>query len=80
MTDREDIKTAVKEALQEEMKTFYVEREQHYQDHQFIKEFREWCTDTKSTVSKTLIKMLVIGILSLVVIGFVFWGREHIVK
>lgn len=35
--DYDAIKQAVKDAMKEEMKAFYIDREEHYQHHQFIK-------------------------------------------
>jgi len=80
MMDESTVKAAVKEAFKEEMSAFYVEREQHYQDHQFIKELREWCVQTKSTVLKTVVKVVVGGALALLFLGFIFKVKEHIVK
>ena len=33
MTDLETIRNAVRDVMQEEMKAFYIDREEHYQHH-----------------------------------------------
>lgn len=80
MSDEEKkiIKEAVKEALQEEIKPFYIEREQHYQDHQFITSLRKWCEDTKSTIWRTILRVVVMALLGLMVMGFILWGYKNI--
>lgn len=72
---KEIIKAAVVEALQEEIKPFYIERETHYQDHLFIKEAREWLDNIKSTMWKTIAKAVVAGLIGLLILGFIFWGK-----
>lgn len=72
---KEMIKAAVVEALQEEIKPFYIEREAHYQDHLFVKELREWLNSSKSTIWKTTIKIGITGLIGLLILGFIFWGK-----
>lgn len=77
---QEEIKKAVKEALQESVAQFYADREQHYQDHQFVRDLRDLFVNIRSTATKTFIGIFITGIISLVVLGFIFWGRNHIGK
>ncbi len=75
--NREELKAIVAEALNDEIKPFFIEREQHYQDHCFIKSFREWCDETKSTAWKMILRGLM-GILGLLLIGgFIYYIRTH---
>jgi len=78
MSDKEIIKEAIREFIEEEDKTFFVDRETHYQDHLFISDLREWCEGIKSTFWKTIAKAVVMGIIALLILGFIFWGREHL--
>lgn len=78
MTDKEIIKEAIRELLEEENKSFFVERESHYQDHLFIKDMRDWCEGIKSTFWKTTAKAVVMGIIGLLILGFIFWGKGHL--
>jgi len=74
---RAEIKEAVKEALREEIEPLYVDREVHYQHHQFIQDLIDWMEDCKGTFRSTVVRALVWGLLSLLVFGFIFFGREH---
>ncbi len=75
--DRVELKAIIAEALNEEIKPFFVEREQHYQDHCFIKSFREWCDDTKSTIWTIVLKG-VVGIVGILLIaGFIYYLKTH---
>ncbi len=74
---REELKAILTEALQDEIKPFFVEREQHYQDHCFIKSFREWCNETKSTFWKAILKGVVLAVGILLVSGFIYWLKTH---
>lgn len=75
MTDKEIIKQAVKEAFKEEMKQFYVDREIHYQHHQFIADWIEWTKQCKSTVLKTALTVFMAAALGLMALGFYIKSR-----
>jgi hypothetical protein len=70
MTDKETIKEAVREAFQEELKAFYIDRETHYQHHQFLGGIIKWCEQCKSIVLKTIVTAVVGGVIALLVIGY----------
>jgi hypothetical protein len=72
-----EIKTAVKETLNEEVKAFYVDRETHWEDHQFLGGFRRWIDDTKSTAWRAIIGAVVVGAIGLLVLGFAVWGGKR---
>jgi hypothetical protein len=59
----QDIKTAVTEAMREEMKDFYIDRETHYQDHLFMKSIREFMDNCKVSAIKTVVGAVVLFIL-----------------
>ena len=46
--EQKEIVEAVREAMREEMKDFYIDRETHYKDHEFILGLREWTKNFKS--------------------------------
>lgn len=73
----EEIKAAVKEGLQESVAQFYIERERHYQDHQFVSDLRELFDGIRSTATKTIVGILITSIIGLLILGFVFWGRHQ---
>lgn len=68
--EREAIKEAVKEALGEELKSFYIDRETHYKQHQWLKDVMVYCEQCKSVMLKTLITIIVGGAIGLMMIGF----------
>jgi hypothetical protein len=74
---KELIKQAVKEALQEEIKPFYVDREIHYQHHEFIGELIQWSNKIKTTAIGTIVRTLIWGLIGLIILGFIFWGKGH---
>lgn len=76
--EKEELKDAIKEVLHAEIKPFYIEREMHYQDHQFIKEVREFIGSIKSTTSRTVVGIVVTALIGLVVLGFILWSKKHI--
>lgn len=69
----EDIKLAVTEAMQDQMKDFYIERETHYQDHQFIAELRKFTEACKIGFVGSVVSWLVKILFYLVLGGFIFW-------
>lgn len=75
--DKELIKQAVSEAIEEKLGKFFIEREQHYQDHLFVKDVREGIGEAKKTVRKTFFIILVTGILSLLSYGLIYLGKKH---
>lgn len=74
----EEIKCAVREAIKDEMNVFYVEREQHYQDHEFLKGLREFRDSIKSTSLKTILSLVITALAGLLVFGFIMWGKTHL--
>lgn len=71
------VKAAIKETFDEEIKPFYIDRERHYQDHLFITDMREWISSIHNTTTKTIVGILITAGLSLLVLGFIFWGKNH---
>jgi len=65
-----EIKEAVGEAIDEKMRDFYIDRETHYKQHEFLGDMMQWVDDCKSTASKTIVRILVYGIIGTIMIGF----------
>lgn len=64
--------------LRAELKSFTIDREQHYQDHQFLKELREWVGNIKSTSVRAVVTAMVVALIGLVVAGFIVWSKKNI--
>ena len=65
-------------SLRAELETFHVDRETHYQDHQFLKELREWVGSIKSTTIRTVVAAIVLAVVGLLIGGFILWGKKNI--
>ena len=74
---KEEVKDAVKESMEETMKSYYVEREGHYLDHVFVRDVRNIFGLVKSNTVKTIITVVVVGLLGAIVTGLIFWGKSH---
>jgi len=70
--DKELIKSAVKEAFKEELQQFYIDRETHYQHHQFLAEWIDWTKQCKSILLKTVLTFFAAAALGLMALGFYF--------
>lgn len=72
------IKEAIKDAIHVELGQYKVDKEQHYKDHIFLNDLREWSGSIKSTFWKTLVRFFVSGMVLLTLLGFIVWGESHI--
>jgi len=73
---RDEIKEIVKEAIQEELQGFYVERERHYQDHQFVGTLREKCHSISNIVVALIVTAIIGGFFTLIGWGVSFWKSK----
>lgn len=80
--DEERLKAAVSEAVSEvlddKLKGFWVEREKHWQHHQFIDELIQFTSRCKGTTIKAIVNCAVYGLIALLVLGFMFWGKTNL--
>ncbi len=72
---KEELQLAIQEVMRNEMKSFYVEREQHYQDHCFIKDLRITRDRITSTATKTAVGSIIVAVLTLIVWGAATWVK-----
>lgn len=75
---REDIKSAVAEAIEEKLGEFYIERQKHFEHHQFIDGVMTTAEKVKGTACKTITMSSVVGLLTIIVLGFVAWIRHQL--
>jgi hypothetical protein len=66
------VEEAVRAAMKEELKLFYIDRKQHYDDHEFIKDVR----DSAEKVRGAACKATTYGILALFG-GWLLWSFRH---
>ena len=76
--DQETIKAALRDVMREEMQSFYVEREEHYQHHQFIRELKGGIDSCQSIVRKVTITTIIGGVIVVLVLGVVQWIKNAI--
>ncbi len=70
---KEDVKEIIDEAIENKVKDFYINREEHYQHHQFVKSFIELMQTSRKTAMRVIIGSATVAVIGLVVAGF--WGR-----
>jgi predicted Rdx family selenoprotein len=78
MTELDTIKTAVRDVMQEEMKAFFIDREEHYQHHQFIKGLKTGIEGCQSLVGRITLITIIGGIATVLVLGVVAWIRKQV--
>ena len=69
---RDEVKSAVAEAIDEKLSQFWVDRELHFEHHKFIDRWMKWSDDASKTIWRTIIKAVIITILSLIALGALF--------
>lgn len=78
MTELDTIKTAVRDVMQEEMKAFFIDREEHYQHHQFIKGLKTGIEGCQSLVGRITLITIIGGVAIVLVLGVVAWIRKQV--
>ena len=72
---RQSIRDDIKEAVHENLGAYKIPKEQHYIDHLFISEWREWQSTIKSATLKAVVGVVVVAAGTLIFTGF-FFERE----
>lgn len=67
------ISAAVAKSIEKELGSYKVDKEQHYKDHLFLNDLRNWYGDIKSSFWKSLVAALVPALLMLLFVGFAAW-------
>jgi len=74
--DYDLVKKAVTEAMKAEMKDFYIDREKHYQHHEFLEGLINFSKSWKSNCGKAVSNIVVGGLFLLILWGFISWGSK----
>lgn len=69
---------SVKEAVQSELGAYKVPKEQHYKDHEWLLDLREFTSNVKSTAVRTIVGLFISGLFGIIILGFIFWGKKKI--
>lgn len=75
---KEELKEAVAEAIHDKLGEFYIERQKHYEHHQFIDGIITTSEKIKGTACKTITTSGIIGLLAILVVGFIAWIKQHL--
>ena len=67
-------------AIDAKLGQFYIDRETHYQDHEFVQSLRKWTEEAKGTVLRAVVKTVVAAGFFLLLFGFIVWGKGHFGK
>ena len=73
---KEELKSAVEEAIDEKLSQFWVDRELHYKHHEFIDKWMKWADDASKTIWHSIIKAIVLFVLGLIALGFFISYRK----
>jgi hypothetical protein len=74
----DEVEAAVGRAIDAKLGQFFIDRETHYKDHEWLRELRKWTEEAKGTVLRVVIRLLVYAALGLTLLGFIVWGgKEH---
>ncbi len=78
---KEEIKQIIHDGLSDaidvKVRDFYIERETHYQHHQFTANLIRIIDKIQSATVKTITGIVITGIITLLVLGIIFWGRQQ---
>lgn len=74
--NEEQLTHVIETALENKLGKFFVEREQHYLDHVFVKDVRETTDKIKGTACGVVTKAGMTGIITLLLYGVWYWLTE----
>lgn len=69
---KQEIRNDIKLAVHENLGAYKIPKEQHYLDHLFVSELREWQHSVKNTTMKAIIGAIVVAAGTLLFWGFLF--------
>jgi len=75
---KKTIEKTIKETIEHELGSYKVPKEQHYQDHLFISEWRQWQESIRNSFWRSVVAIMIASIASLLVLGFILFGKEHL--
>lgn len=67
----------IRAIIKAELGPYKVNKEQHYLDHTFLKEFRKWYDNINSTFWKSIVISIVGFLFGIMLLGFVVWSSFY---
>lgn len=74
---KDAVRGAVKEAVDEALKPFYIERETHYQHHEFLGKFIDLSNTVLNSGCAAAAKIVIGAMFALLLFGFIMWGKHN---
>lgn len=72
-----EIKQVIEDAIEEKMQQYWVDRETHYRQHDFIDRLMSWSDTISNSFLRAIATALTMAIIGLILLGFILWGRNH---
>ena len=73
--DEKTLKRIVADVIDDKFASFYVDPEKHYQEHLWLSDIIAWSDKVKTSVIKSIVRCVVVGMLGLMVVGFVLFSK-----
>ncbi len=74
---QQEIRQDIKSAIETELGAYKIPKEQHYQDHLWLKDWRDWQNNIKNSVWKSIVGIAIMAISALLLYGFIFFGKAN---
>lgn len=75
--NKDEIKQIIEDAIEEKMQQYWVDREKHYQQHDFIDRLMSWADTISNSFLRAIATAITLAIIGLIVLGFILWGKNH---
>lgn len=72
--EKEELKFIVKEAADEKIREFWIDRETHFRHHEFIDSWMRWSDRVSSVAVQTVVGSVIVFMIGLLALGFAIFG------
>lgn len=76
-TDKEELHKAVQAAVHESLGAYIIPKEQHFKDHLWLNEWREWQSNLTSTFWRSIVGIVITTVAMLLLFGFILFGKVN---
>lgn len=75
--EKQGIRDLIKESVHENLGAYVIPKDQHYKDHLWLSEWREWQDNIKSNFWKEVVRTVLMVIMGLLLLGFILFGKSN---
>lgn len=75
--EKQGIRDLIKDAVHENLGAYIIPKEQHYKDHLWLSEWREWQDTIKSSFWRSFVGIVITTTAGLLLLGFILFGKEN---